>query len=232
MPKDMREKIVLIDADDTLWENNIYFEQVRTQYLDWMRGLGCDLEQVNRTIDLIERKNVQLNGYGGENFVQSLKETYLCFRRQAGPAESEMAAIDEMASHVRHHPIELLEGVRESLAILSYRHQTILLTKGNPTEQTRKIESSGLAGYFKAIEIVREKDIESFRELIARRQLPKRDTCMVGNSPKSDINPAVNAGIRAFYIPHARTWEMEKEELCISDQITILERFSELLHHL
>jgi putative hydrolase of the HAD superfamily len=227
-----REQVVLIDADDTLWENNIYFEQVRTQYLDWMKDLGCDVEQVSRTIDLIERKNVRLNGYGGENFVESLKETYLCFRAHAGHAESEIITIDEMASQVRCHPIQLLEGVAESLGILSRRHQTILLTKGNPVEQTRKIETSGLAGYFKAIEIVKEKDVDSFRELIARRQLPKRDTCMVGNSPKSDINPAVAAGIRAFYIPHARTWEMEREELCISDQIIILERFSELLRHL
>jgi putative hydrolase of the HAD superfamily len=227
-----REQVVLIDADDTLWENNIYFEQVRTQYLDWMKDLGCDVEQVGRTIDLIERKNVRLNGYGGENFVESLKETYLCFRAHAGHAESEIITIDEMASQVRCHPIQLLEGVAESLGILSRRHQTILLTKGNPVEQTRKIETSGLAGYFKAIEIVKEKDVDSFRELIARRQLPKRDTCMVGNSPKSDINPAVAAGIRAFYIPHARTWEMEREELCISDQIIILERFSELLRHL
>jgi putative hydrolase of the HAD superfamily len=227
-----REQVVLIDADDTLWENNIYFEQVRTQYLDWMKDLGCDVEQVSRTIDLIERKNVRLNGYGGENFVESLKETYLCFRAHAGHAESEIITIDEMASQVRCHPIQLLEGVAESLGILSRRHQTILLTKGNPEEQSRKIETSGLAGYFKAIEIVKEKDVDSFRELIARRQLPKRDTCMVGNSPKSDINPAVAAGIRAFYIPHARTWEMEREELCISDQIIILERFSELLRHL
>ena len=200
-----REKVVLIDADDTLWENNIYFEQVRTQYLDWMKHLGCDLEKVSRTFDVIERKNVRLNGYGGENFVQSLKETYLYFGGHAGQAESEMITIDEMAMQVRCHPIQLLEGVGESLEILSLRHQTILLTKGNPDEQTRKIE---------------------------RRQLPKRDTCMVGNSPKSDINPAVAAGIRAFYIPHAQTWEMEREELHISDQIIILERFSELLQHL
>ena len=227
-----REKVVLIDADDTLWENNIYFEQVRTQYLDWMKHLGCDPEKVSRTFDVIERKNVRLNGYGGENFVQSLKETYLYFRGHAGQAESEMITIDEMAMQVRCHPIQLLEGVGESLEILSRRHQTILLTKGNPDEQTRKIETSGLAGYFKAIEIVKEKDVDSFRELIARRQLPKRDTCMVGNSPKSDINPAVAAGIRAFYIPHAQTWEMEREELHISDQIIILERFSELLQHL
>jgi putative hydrolase of the HAD superfamily len=197
-----------------------------------MKDLGCDVEQVSRTFDLIERKNVRLNGYGGENFVESLKETYLCFRGHAGHAKSEIITIDEMASQVRCHPIQLLEGVAESLGILSRRHQTILLTKGNPKEQTRKIETSGLAGYFRVIEIVKEKDVDSFRELIARRQLPKRDTCMVGNSPKSDINPAVAAGIRAFYIPHARTWEMEREELCISDQIIILERFSELLRHL
>jgi putative hydrolase of the HAD superfamily len=89
-----------------------------------------------------------------------------------------------------------------------------------------------LAGLFKAIEIVREKSIDAFQEVIERHRLSKPHTWMIGNSPRSDINPAIAAGIRAFYIPHAWTWEREREDLCVSDQVTVLDRFSDLLEHL
>ena len=125
----------------------------------------------------------------------------------------------------------LLEGVRSSLELLSQRHQTILFTKGSLTEQNRKIKASGLEGCFRAIEIVREKSVDAFQEVIGRHRLSKPHTWMVGNSPRSDINPAVAAGIRAFYIPHAWTWEREREDLCVSDQVTVLDRFSDLLEH-
>lgn len=225
------KKTLLIDADDTLWENNIYFEQVRAQYVNWMRTLGYDSEAVAGAFDEIERRNIQLNGYGAGNFVRSLKETYLRFHESSIQPEAALAHIDQMAEDVRRHPIQLLEGVRESLEVLSRRHDTILLTKGNTEEQERKIEASGLSGYFGRVEILREKDVESFRAVIARLELQKAHTWMVGNSPKSDINPAIAAGIQAFYIPHLRTWEMEKEELCISDRVVILERFSDLLKY-
>ena len=146
--------------------------------------------------------------------------------------EQGLQQIDAMAETLRQHPIQLLEGVRASLELLSRRHQTILFTKGSPVEQSRKIEASGLAGCFKAIEIVREKSVDAFREVIARHRLSRAHTWMIGNSPRSDINPAVAVGIRAFYIPHAWTWEREREDLCVSDQVTVLDRFSDLLEHL
>jgi putative hydrolase of the HAD superfamily len=89
-----------------------------------------------------------------------------------------------------------------------------------------------LSGFFNAIEIVREKSVDVFQELIERHRLSKPHTWMVGNSPRSDINPAIAAGIRAFYIPHAWTWERERQDLCASDQVTVLDRFSDLLEHL
>jgi putative hydrolase of the HAD superfamily len=137
-----------------------------------------------------------------------------------------------MAETVRQHPIQLFEGVRGSLELLSQRHQTILFTKGSPAEQNRKIEASGLSGLFKAIEIVKEKSLDTFQDVIARHRLSKSHTWMVGNSPRSDINPAIAAGIRAFYIPHAWTWDREREDLCVSDHVTVLCRFSDLLEHL
>jgi putative hydrolase of the HAD superfamily len=223
---------LLIDADDTLWENNIYFEQVREQFLQWMGGLGFRPADVQKAFTEIEQENIHKNGYGGENFIASLKDTYLLFRQEVARHEHGLQQIDGMAETVRQHPIQLLEGVRVSLELLSQRHQTILFTKGSPAEQNRKIEASGLAGCFTAVEIVREKSVAAFQEVILRHRLSKPQTWMIGNSPRSDINPAIAAGIRAFYIPHPWTWEREREDLCVSDQVTVLDRFSDLLGHL
>jgi len=223
---------LLIDADDTLWENNVYFEQVREQFLQWMEDRGFGVIEVQETFARIEHENILKNGYGGENFIASLRDTFLFLQPAAAANEDGLQQIDGMAETVRRHPIQLLEGVRGSLELLSQRHQTILFTKGNPAEQTRKIEASGLSGLFKAIEIVREKSLDAFQEVIVRHGLSKPHTWMVGNSPRSDINPAVAAGIRAFYIPHPWTWDREREALCVSDQVTVLGRFSDLLEHL
>jgi putative hydrolase of the HAD superfamily len=223
---------LLIDADDTLWENNIYFEQVREQFLQWMEELGFRALDVQKVFARIEHENIHKNGYGGENFIASLKDAYVVFQRDIAAREAGLLKIDTMAETVRRHPIQLLEGVHGSLEVLSQRHQTNLFTKGSPAEQNRKVEASGLAGCFNAIEIVREKSVDAFQQVITRHQLSKTHTWMVGNSPRSDINPAVAAGIRAFYIPHAWTWEREREELCVSDQVTVLDRFSDLLEHL
>ncbi|MBM3803042.1 MAG: HAD family hydrolase [Acidimicrobiia bacterium] len=227
-----RGSALLIDADDTLWENNVCFEQVRAQFLQWMEALGFPGGEVEETFAEMEHENIRNNGCGGENFVASLKDTYLSFRPDPATRDHALSQIDAMAETVRKHPIHLLDGVRDSLEILRRKHRTILFTKGNPTEQNRKIEASELAGCFEAIEIVREKSVSAFQGVIARHRLPKQYTWMVGNSPKSDINPAVAAGIGAFYIPHAWTWKREREELCVSTQVTVLKRFSDLLEHL
>lgn len=223
---------LLIDADDTLWENNIYFEQVREQFLQWMEKLGFGMPEVQESFNRIEHENILKQGYGGENFIASLKDTYLVFQTDAASRADGLERIDVMAEAVRQHPVQLLEGVRSSLELLSQRHQTILFTKGSPAEQKRKIQASGLEDCFRAIEIVREKTVGAFQDVIGRHRLSKPHTWMIGNSPRSDINPAIAAGIRAFYIPHAWTWEREREELCVSDQVTVLDRVSDLLEHL
>ncbi len=137
---------LLIDADDTLWENNVYFEQVREQFLQWMEDLGFGVIKVQETFARIEHENIQKNGYGGENFIASLKDTFL-FLQPAGASNADgLQQIDGMAETVRRHPIQLLEGVRGSLELLSQRHQTILFTKGSPAEQTPENRSVGLVG--------------------------------------------------------------------------------------
>src|SRR6185436_8761533 len=117
---------LLIDADDTLWENNIYFEQVREQFLQWMEALGFRSGDVQGAFTEIEHRNIHQNGYGGENFIASLKDTYIFFQPDDTARVNGLQQIDAIAETVRRHPIQLLEGVRGSLELLSQRHHTIL----------------------------------------------------------------------------------------------------------
>jgi len=130
---------------------------------------------------------------------------------------------------ILHHPIELIAGVEETLEYLSLRHDLTLFTKGNPEEQKLKLDRSGLAIYFGHTAIVKEKDAESYAALIQGRKLARERTWMVGNSPKSDINPALEAGINAVFVPHEHTWRLEHEEVHPgSERLLTLARFSEL----
>jgi putative hydrolase of the HAD superfamily len=109
--------------------------------------------------------------------------------------------------------MEVIEGVAETLEYLALRHDLTIFTKGNPEEQKLKIERSGLGCFFGHTAIVKEKDAEAYRSLVAERGLNLATTWMVGNSPKSDINPALEAGLGAVFIPHQHTWILERQEI-------------------
>jgi putative hydrolase of the HAD superfamily len=110
-------------------------------------------------------------------------------------------------------PIEIIDGVPETLEYLSVRHDLTLFTKGHPEEQELKVDRSGLGIYFGHTAIVREKDASAYASVVLDRKLTAERTWMVGNSPKSDINPALEAGLNAVYVPHDRTWHLEKTGL-------------------
>jgi len=130
---------------------------------------------------------------------------------------------------ILHHPIELIAGVEETLDYLSMRHDLTLFTKGNPEEQKLKLDRSGLAIYFGHTAIVKEKNAASYQALIDERQLDPERTWMIGNSPKSDINPALEVGIKAVFVPHLHTWTLEHEELRDGDgRLLTLGSFVEL----
>jgi putative hydrolase of the HAD superfamily len=124
--------------------------------------------------------------------------------------------------------------VPEGLQYLGERHHLILMTKGNPAEQSGKVERSGLKEYFSAVEIVAEKDESTYRSVIAKYALPADTTWMVGNSPRSDINPALAAGLHAVFVPHGNTWILEHEELATAppaQRLLVVDRFGDLRNH-
>ncbi len=142
--------------------------------------------------------------------------------------------ITGFAHSISNHPIEFLPEVPQTLQHLSTRHRLILVTKGALAEQGGKIERSGLKGYFAATEIVAEKNPAAYHTLVEKHELAPASTWMVGNSPKSDINPALAAGLNAVFVPHGDTWILEHEELNAappSQRLLIVGRFAELREH-
>lgn len=220
---------LLIDADDTLWENNIYFEQAFDEFVDFLSHSSLDAAGIRAVLDEIELANSRIHGYGSLNFGRNLQQCYQRLaEREIRPEDLE--TVKGFALRILEQPLELIEGVEETLAELSRRHELTLFTKGHPDEQRMKIDRSGLGRYFRHTAIVKEKDRASYQELVRGRGLDPARTWMIGNSPKSDINPALEAGLNAVFVPHARTWTLERTQLRRPGpgRLVVVERFSDL----
>ena len=203
---------LLIDADDTLWENNIYFERAIANFISFLNHHEYSPEQVREALNEVERECIITHGYGLHSFAHALVQTFE--RLSVEPLTPALhETISGFAHAIAEHPMEIIRGVPETLQYLSERHHLILMTKGAFAEQTGKVERSGLKDYFAAIEVVAEKDVAIYRDIISKYDLPTDSTWMVGNSPKSDINPALAAGINAVFVPHGNTWILEHDEV-------------------
>lgn len=224
-------QLLIFDADDTLWENNVLFERVISAFLDWVDHPTLERSEIRAMLDDIERANAVAHGYGCAMFLRSLGE---CLERLRGrPAtEQERAEIREMASDLVNWRAELIPGVSDTLHELAQRHRLVLLTKGNTEEQQRKVDASQLAGHFDSVHIVPEKGVEVYQELVRTSSLPPEAMWMIGNSPKSDIVPARQAGLNAVFIPNDNTWVLEHEEFDTEDdRVLRLEKFAQLVDH-
>lgn len=219
---------LLIDADDTLWENNIYFERAIHAFITFLNHSRLTPQEVRAVLDDVER----LMGYGSVNFTRSLVETY---RRLAERdlEDEDVQQVRQFGEQIRSHPLQLLDGVKETLDYLSARHDLALLTKGDFEEQKLKVERSEIEGYFREVVIVQEKDVATYHRVVGELQVDPQRTWMIGNSPRSDINPALGAGLNAVYIPHPHTWHLEHEEVqnAGNGQVLTLSAFTDLRSH-
>jgi putative hydrolase of the HAD superfamily len=224
---------LLIDADDTLWENNIYFERAIARFIAFLNHHEFSPDQVREVLNDVERECIVKHGYGLHSFAHALVNTFE--RLSVEPITVELHALIHSFAHtIAEHKIEMLPDVPQTLRYLSGRHHLILMTKGAIVEQTGKIERSGLKEYFAATEIVAEKDSSAYRTVIEKYELAHDSTWMVGNSPKSDINPALAAGLHAVFVPHGNTWILEHEEVNAApppQRLLIVGRFAELREH-
>lgn len=201
---------LLFDADDTLWENNIYFERAISAFISYLDHRVHTPDEVREHLNHVERRTIAAQGYGLKSFRKSL---ITCFEqltdKPVTPEKHER--IVSFAKSIADHEIELLAGVAETLPLLAARHRCILVTKGDPTEQRDKLSRSGLERHFRAIEVLPEKTTGAYQSLVSHHVCDTPTTWMIGNSPKSDINPALAAGLHAVFIPHGFTWVLEHE---------------------
>jgi putative hydrolase of the HAD superfamily len=224
---------LLIDADDTLWENNIYFERAIAAFISFLNHHQYTPVEVREVLNQVERDNIVRHGYGIHSFAHALVDTFE--RLSVEPITPELhQKISRFAHEIADHPVEIITGVPETLEYLAPRHHLILMTKGNIVEQTGKLERSGLREFFAIAEVVAEKDAPTYAAMVEKYELEPAATWMVGNSPRSDINPALQAGLNAVFVPHSDTWVLEHEEISINGacgQLLEVGSFMELRNH-
>jgi putative hydrolase of the HAD superfamily len=228
----MNRRFLIFDADDTLWENNIYFERAFDDFVEFLNHSTLSPPQIRDVLNEIELANSKVHGYGSKNFGLNLQQAYHHLAERA-IQEDDLRHVMSLAERILEQPIELIEGVEETLEILAARHDLTLFTKGHPEEQRLKVDRSGLGRYFVHTAIVKEKDSTAYRRLTEERGWDKALTWMIGNSPKSDINPALEAGLNAVLVPHAHTWVLEHQDLRndANGRLIRVGRFSELPSH-
>lgn len=204
------EKWIGFDADDTLWHNESIFEAVHARYFKLLARYH-DSEAVERALFATEGRNIELYGYGIKGYMLSAIETAIDLTEgRIGTAE--LREILSLGREMLNHPVELLEGTREVLDALAASHPLMLITKGDLRDQERKLAKSGLAGCFRTIEIVSEKDKRTYERILRKNGIDPSRFLMIGNSVKSDILPVLALGGSGVHVPYRITWAHEKAE--------------------
>jgi putative hydrolase of the HAD superfamily len=204
------ELTIGFDADDTLWHNEVYFERVHERYRELLAH-HHDAATVDRTLFATEMRNLPLYGYGAKGFTLSAIETAVELSKGEISAE-EIRELIVLGQGMLAQPVELLEGVAETLAELAGAHRLLVITKGDLHHQERKLARSGIAGHFRHVEIVSEKDEGTYAALFRRHGIEARRFLMVGNSLKSDIAPVLALGGAGVHVPYHLTWAAEHVE--------------------
>lgn len=226
-------QVLMIDADDTLWENNIYFERAIEQFIRIVDHAELNDAEVRAAFDALEASRVHTHGYGTRAFQHSLLASYEHLTGCACTVDIE-TRLAHCAESIRSADLTLLDGVQETLPRLSEKHTVILVTKGDHEEQHGKLSRSGLADHFHHVEVLHEKHTAAYETLLQRYDCDPAHSWMIGNSPRSDTNPALAAGMHAVYLPHPSTWVLEREPIGnpkTGRRLLQLENFRELLHH-
>ena len=215
------------DADDTLWHNEHLFQDTQDK-LAAIVGRYRPGEDIAEALYAVEMRNLALFGYGIKGFTLSMVEAAIELT-EARITAVEIHEVVALGKAMMTAPVEMLEGVEETLALVSGRYRTILITKGDMIDQSSKIERSGLAGHFDQVEIVPRKDAAIYREVFERHAIDATRTLMVGNSMPSDVLPVLALGGHAVHVPYAILWAHEAHDADpVSERFHRLERLSEL----
>ena len=222
---------LIFDADDTLWDSNIHFLEAEAAFLERMADCGSySHDEIRAAIRRHELAIIAEAGYGRRLYVRALHHAALELLPDHHHEAFRME-VERIGQRLLSRKCELLPDVEPTLHQLSRRHCLLLFSKGQPDEQMAKLDGAGLRPLFKRVGIPLEKNAASYRLLMAQAELDPTKTFMIGNSPRSDINPAIRSGMAgAVFIPHRYTWELEHEELDPADgRVVTITAFRDLL---
>jgi len=203
-------KVLAFDGDDTLWHNETHFELTQGEFRDLIKRHVPDVD-VGARLFATEMANLKLYGYGIKSFTLSMLETAIAITEGRVPA-ADLEVILGWGKRMLQEPTELLDGVVETLREMAGRFTLLVITKGDLFDQESKLARSGLAELFSAVEILSDKNVDSYRKVLSRRGVAAADFVMVGNSLRSDVVPVVEMGGRAVHIPYHLTWDHEQVE--------------------
>jgi putative hydrolase of the HAD superfamily len=227
----MNIKVIAFDADDTLWVNEPYFQEVEQKFCTLLEDY---LPQHSSSKELfkIEMQNLVLYGYGVKAYILSMIEAALLITKNTAPPQL-VEKIIQYGKELLQKNIELLEGVEEVLQALSGTYRLVVATKGDLLDQERKLKRSGIDHYFHHTEIMSDKQEADYLKLVKHLDIMPEEFLMIGNSIKSDILPVLAIGGHAFHVPYHVTWEHEKVELNINHpEFKQLEKITEVLTYL
>ncbi len=199
-------RLICLDADDTLWGHESYFQSSYRRFVELVGAAESEARLI-----AIEDRNLHLYGYGVKGFTLSMIETAVELIGDRLTAATTRAIL-EIGRDLMRHPIEVIEGVAEALEALAKRAPLALVTKGDLFHQEMKLAASGLGEKFSSVEIVSDKTAEAYRKVFARHGVAPHEAVMAGNSLRSDILPALEAGAWAVHIPHEYEWAHERAD--------------------
>jgi putative hydrolase of the HAD superfamily len=219
-------EVVAFDGDDTLWHHEHLYQDtqaaLRELLVRHVEGPVLDAHLLD-----VERRNLSLFGYGVKGFVLSMIETALELTN-GEVTGGEIGQIIERGKSMLRHPVELIDGVADTVQQLVDDYRLVLVTKGDLFDQEGKIARSGLAELFEHVEILSEKDVAAYRRVFSALDVPISKVMMVGNSVRSDVLPALDAGAQAVHVPYRVTWDLEHAEPLDHHRVVRLERIAEL----
>lgn len=217
------------DADDTLWVNETYFRETEDKFADLLQEFETK-NKIDNELFAKEMENLRLYGYGVKGFMLSMLETAI--ELSSGQVNSQtLSKIIAMGKHMIDQPVEILDGVQETLQYLAPKYRLIVMTKGDLLDQERKLQKSGLSKYFQHVEVLSDKKEKNYSDLLAHLEIDVDEFVMIGNSLKSDVLPLLNIGAKAIHIPFHTTWaheEVSEKEIDKDHQYLKIERLTQL----
>ena len=217
---------VFLDADDTLWENDIYFRKAEAEFVEYMTEY-TDRDTASELLARKQEDNIPIYGYGSKTYLLGMLDAAAAICPDAFGPQMYMD-IKDIITRLTTHKFEWLEGAEQTVRLLARRYKVVIATKGELSEQLRKFHQSGLEDCVEAIEVMERKSVSDYRNLATKLGVAPENFFMVGNAVRSDIAPVIALGGWAVHIPYAITWVHEVMDIPDSPRVIELTHISQI----